>query len=96
MDVALRIIQNRNTLRSIRLVKEHIVKKLANRGLKRLSYKRHSNRVKAKSPKKIKVWCGCDRNLVAPGQKCSVCGIVFGAKKRKFKKDVDFEAGSVV
>jgi len=71
-------------------------RKLVVKGEKRLTYKRHSNRVKAKSPKKVRVWCGCDRDLVAPGQKCSVCGVIFGNKKRKFKKDVDFITETVV
>ena len=34
-----------------------------------------TNRSMARRPKRTRYWCfGCDRFLVAPGQKCPVCG----------------------
>jgi len=71
-------------------------RKLVEKGEKRLTYKRHSNRIKAKSPKRILEWCGCDRALVGINQKCPVCGIVNGNKKKRFKKHIDFDTISVV
>jgi len=44
-----------------------------------------SNREKSQSPRKVYLWCDCDMNMVAPYQKCSVCGNRVG--KFRLKRD---------
>lgn len=34
---------------------------------------RHPNRIKAREPRRIRVWCVCDRALVSPDRRCPVC-----------------------
>jgi rRNA maturation endonuclease Nob1 len=44
-----------------------------------------SNREKARAPKRFSEWCpGCDRDLLAPGKKCRVCGVkLMQAREKK-------------
>lgn len=58
--------------------------------------KRHNNRIKVKKAKKSYHYCACDRNMISPGQKCSVCGKISVKGKRKFKKDVDLDIEDLV
>jgi hypothetical protein len=43
-----------------------------------------TNRTRKTKPKSGLTWCGCDRNLVADGEKCILCGS--RVKTKKFKK----------
>ncbi len=49
------------------------------------------NRMQVKKSKKSYHWCGCDRMMISPGGKCSMCGHIAMKGKRKFKKDVDID-----
>lgn len=43
-----------------------------------------TNREKKLAPRRTKYWCfGCDRNLIAPAQKCSVCGFKDNSKHKR-------------
>lgn len=57
---------------------------------------RKQNRMRVKKAKKSYHWCGCDRTMISPGEKCSICGHVAMKGKRKFKKDVDIEQEDVL
>jgi rRNA maturation endonuclease Nob1 len=49
--------------------------------------------MKVKIHQRTKYWCsGCDANLVAPGQKCKVCGSrEVDKKSRRVKKNIPNE-----
>ncbi len=47
--------------------------------------------MQVKKSKKSYHWCGCDRMMISPGGKCSMCGHIAMKGKRKFKKDVDID-----
>lgn len=57
---------------------------------------RHKNRIKSKKAKKAYHYCGCDRNMISPGQRCEMCGKISLKGKRKFKKDVDLDLEEVL
>ena len=52
---------------------------------------RKRNRMSVKKAKKAYHYCGCDRTMISPGEKCPLCGTISQKGKRKFKKDVDIE-----
>jgi hypothetical protein len=54
------------------------------RFLKEVEDYKPSNREEAMQPKSGKFWCGCDRFLVGPGQKCPVCGDRVGQNIKKW------------
>lgn len=57
---------------------------------------RKQNRLRVKKAKKDYHWCGCDRMMVSPGEKCKFCGKIASKGKRKFKKDVDLTLEDVL
>ena len=57
---------------------------------------RKQNRIRVKRAKKDYHWCGCDRMMVSPGEKCKSCGVICKKGKRKFKKDVDIDQEDVL
>lgn len=57
---------------------------------------RKQNRLRVKKAKKDYYWCGCDRMMVSPGEKCKFCGKIASKGKRKFKKDVDITLDDVL
>lgn len=63
---------------------------------KRLIMIRKQNRLRVKKAKKDYHWCGCDRMMVSPGEKCKFCGKIASKGKRKFKKDVDLALDDVL
>ena len=48
------------------------------------------NRIAKRKPKSGFGYCECDRALLSVGQKCPVCGCIFGRRTNKAHEDIQF------